>query len=720
MPTEDRPEAPPRTDGPTGPAGAVAGAGAGSGKLTVTADSAFTEIEVWDGRSRLVPPPDGGNLGCVEYELPAGLYRVQIRARGSSDEQFVSVIPGKHREVAFRSPLRVLSAVPAEGTAAQIPEHRAAAAGEELAELMILVRDWDKVPLDKRPRVSLFAVDGTNDLLGAPVDDATWARWFATPRAGYYRLRITDADGRGTVEQALWLPALRQTQVFLVVQRHGPIVVRADKQSDAEKVVRLHVPMDSEKGVRAPAPDYMSIRIVPAGERFVGDEADIAHSERAVFALNDSRAVPGSRWDPPKFDPNRPMLGLYTAFLLHRYLRHRHPEDQGAENLRGEEWGPLAELLGAFADAFAPQSPVDIVALARQLFPIGSEPIAFVPMLRDAWRLLLEATADRASIGLIPADSPAARLAPYVRAAGGIWLSWVPPPAANVRTERPHPTWVQEVQHLAGTVRRAFIDHPELAAELYGDRELSVVNRRLVGFLYPACTEPLWWRAVESDPKQREQERDRLEQLPLPDLIDFVRALWLPGELVVSGLWAVKEKVNKIRPKYIRLADGRTASAESFATCDLHVGPGTAPGRPPGAPSWVIPAPSNRSLPILTSPAFDTLLKVCHELNTCCFTQGQRVGDLRPTERQALAAFLEQFPAAVAAAEEAAADPAVRRFLDGLKNYLPDAVRWALAGDRSGHQNRYILGRELMCRVHRQIARLAACSPPRARGRAAG
>lgn len=392
--------------------------------LSVDGEHPAVRIDVLDDRYRTVE----SGFGQMDTDLPRGLYTVRFSAGDSVIDKGVTLYPGfaPDKPVTPQKPLLFSAAAPLEGTSTTREYHREHA--ERLShsiskslgsgsQLLVFVRD-----LDRRGHTSPVTGLHLLDAEGTPLVDIGeiaetqtvdnedhWAGVNLELAPGAYILRLDREDVRA-VEMPLYTFPHWQTQFFAI----------RTTQSTGEAIRR---------------PDLTSANILigPYGFHSSTNEVhslDDALERDARLAELAREALEGSRELASRKDLNEMLMGKWhdpmTGLLAGHIVARR--EDPNTDLLR--------TVIGNLTDLLRDPDQADLLALRIRLAQCLGEPlpeatITFPPMLRQSWKVLVEASG--VSGGLIPTGSLAARIAGRLWGKSA-WMLWMAPDPRKERT----------------------------------------------------------------------------------------------------------------------------------------------------------------------------------------------------------------------------------------------------------------------------------------------
>jgi DNA-directed RNA polymerase specialized sigma24 family protein len=398
--------------------------------LEVTTRDQGTEIVVVDGDLR----PRAHGRGTLVANLPAGIYRLRVRAGGDLHEELITLREADG-PVVRSYPERILRfACPAPvyetGTSHEYHQDIARAesgtvrvAAGEGSWIFVMVRTWTPpgtspcrqnpargfvlrdregrlvADLAEASRVELF--DETGGPAAPPGRDACAACTIAVA-PGVYSLVRSASDGSLLAQTVV---AVRgwQTQVF-----------------------GLNLGSAAPSGDGFPAPAgvsiFMSGRRTDGSDipRFDPEDPALRLSELARQGLIDGRqvlsdsaidAVRHGRFDDP-------MLGLFTAYQL---LLKRGAGERAAEGAGRDAAEAVLDILRHIRNLVGQDHPdAEALSLVREEEQ-GRHDFPVPPMLRPSWDLILDATVGWPD--LIPRGSPAAAIAGRLLI-DEPWLTW--------------------------------------------------------------------------------------------------------------------------------------------------------------------------------------------------------------------------------------------------------------------------------------------------------
>jgi hypothetical protein len=343
--------------------------------LNVETADGITEIAVYDGNLNVVAKGTGG----LHKDLPAGLYRIRVRAGSEASERLVAL--DKSKTETF-DPLPFQSPIPLAGTEKTHEYHMQAAVdvarapptkviGSGGARIMVFAREWS--PQGNlsagNPAQGLSLLDPQENVLAEIWNEAdvrsqgdASAGWCAEVAPGAYFLRLEIGDANNTVLlRPIYVSPGHQLQIFGLV--YGQPV--EDKQNQAgPRCIDL-------------TNAAVSISRQPAFDPY---DRRNRLNELACSALAQSRGVlTQSLIDElmkEKFDS--PMLGLFAAHLLLKY--------------RADDRSLFTTVTDNLLTILGPDHP-DLQALWWQRDShdqIGDGRLHALPMLSASWNLAVE------------------------------------------------------------------------------------------------------------------------------------------------------------------------------------------------------------------------------------------------------------------------------------------------------------------------------------------
>ncbi|MBK1722142.1 hypothetical protein CKO23_07720 [Thiocystis violacea] len=400
----------------------------------MTAADEATEIFLMDASLKRI----ASGLGRLDMQVMPGLYKVRFRSGATQQDQLVEVAPGGAGVEVSGDPVRFHSAAPIAATLTT-HEYQAAPAAQTSKEvhrsvgqggrLFLFVRDEDEGREFDVPGVSIHALDGAELARLAEGQAGRMERWAALSLEmdpGTYSVRV-DSGRLGDYELFATVAPDWQTQAYFVME---------DLWSDRESV-------------RAPSLRAASLMMARPDQGFEFESATARLTELARQALMQGRQVISSALMQrlASDDLSAPMLTIMGAHLLLQ-MRESHRDLLGAVVER------LHALLGEHPD-------VQALSLALR---DGSRPrverIERPPTLRASWDRIVQASRKRA--GLVPADTPAGRIAAEVVRAGP-WLIHRLGHSQGSRPERQ-----ASLAEAARVLERMISSEPERLAQVYG------------------------------------------------------------------------------------------------------------------------------------------------------------------------------------------------------------------------------------------------------------
>ncbi len=362
-------------------------------RLRVTTGLPSVEVYVIDGRYNLCAK----GMEQVDAKLPAGLYKIKVKAGSTTTEQAVELKPeNSPLEVAIgRRDLQFVSAAPLSGAKMTAERHQVMAARYSKrpqislgsgGELFLFCRNSAaRGKFDPAAGLSLHSVDGSPLLTLLKVgklepgeDSIPAARACCIALdPGAYRLRM-HSDWAGVLERTLIVSPDWQTQLFLL---------RGERTSQTET----------------------SLLMAKLGRGFEPDREDLLWAEIACQGLAEGRGAASDRVLDrqlyKKFE--NPMLGVYVA----HHLLHSPEADR---SLLSRAYRSLSNVLGPHPD---------VLALGVWLGEAAGQ-FPYPPMLRSSWRIVVKGSIENADI--VPSGSLAASMATRVWGSGA-WLVWEAP-----------------------------------------------------------------------------------------------------------------------------------------------------------------------------------------------------------------------------------------------------------------------------------------------------
>lgn len=358
-----------------------------TGRLVVTGTQVGTWLEVYDGAFRVV----GENWDYVNIDVPEGVYQLQATLAGNQTTRLISVRPGHAVEQELSVPFS--AAAPVEGLVSSRPIHSDFAAWLSkyvadtegaAAGLVLILRNFDDGPKLQADRVELL----DNQLKPVPqwpqpwfLADADIVGKSARLRPGPYvlRTRVKQAgDDDAVIDQTVWLANEWQTLIFLPNSERGP---------DARG---------------------MSVQMTPLSEPWDPTAESSLELEAAVGGLRAGASDVSPRMIRSAFRQvaTNPMLAIAT---LQMWPRKSVTEDREFKSL-------ITRLLEALGNH------PDVLSLAAADRRTDATPVPWPPMFDRSYRKFLLA-ADVEEKDLIPEDSPAELIAPFLRIPGPL-LQW--------------------------------------------------------------------------------------------------------------------------------------------------------------------------------------------------------------------------------------------------------------------------------------------------------
>jgi len=528
--------------------------GVASVRLTAHAEDENTRIEVLDGNLNVVA--GSSRLGETSVDVAPGAYAVRFRIGTDYVQRIAILAPGSgetHVWLGDQEAPRFATSAPVRHTRSTRETHREPARALSLAppivkatqqrpadsHLLLFARDLQESRAnDPALGLSLHGMDGAPmcDFASEGERDPSmrWAGAHLEAPAGAYRLRLT-LDNRRFSEQIVYLVKGWQTQVFLLAGGAG----------EAERSRRVQLAS-------------ASVQMARPGQGFDPERPDLRWTESALRALRESGNIPGpvrSEMMWAKFD--NPMLGIYAGLL---HLRRREV-DAGLlralfHNLMGLV-GPLPDVL-AIGWGLALREPG---VRGDALFMQGIErpgDLAFPPMLRASWDVLLQASVDKPA--LVPGVSFCARAAQRLSASGP-WFCWrgEPPPAVpaeapTLRTEAGQPSVFAKLvpagllQALAagglGVALPMLTDvlakYP-MAGRLLHSPRFTDVERRVAQFAYP-LVDPQLQALVEGNERMLADVQEGMKDRPA-GAQELVRSLGIPASTALAAVWGLLRKL---------------------------------------------------------------------------------------------------------------------------------------------------------------------------------
>jgi hypothetical protein len=437
--------------------------GSETGRLVLTSRTPGTLLRVFDSTLRVLAT----GRDQLTADLRPGVYRIESRLGDARTSELVTIAPGADE----RHDLTVefATAAPTYGTSTSYETHTdfatrlslevATGVGPKSGAVLVLrnLAGRDRYPMRSSAvtllnqalhPVSEWASDWVEDQAH---DDITGRAGRLEP--GPYVLRVEHSDRDGTVEtadQTIWLSPDWQTLVFIPNGPDGP---------DARAV---------------------SVHMGPLGARWQGYEPWALAAEAALAGLRDG--VPSVPADLINFLLNskfeNPMLGILG---MHALLVAGAPEQRLLRTV-------VQNLL-----RLIPDHP-DVQALAVLLPDAASQSVPWPPMLASSYRRCL-LPADLDDPNVLPAGSPAERVAPYVLTAGP-WLRWTAT-TELLSEERTPRAAIEQVDRIVGgmaefhdTDRATIVDRfgiSELARRARLPETLTRAALRDLGIAEPAA-----------------------------------------------------------------------------------------------------------------------------------------------------------------------------------------------------------------------------------------
>jgi len=392
--------------------------------LNANGEHPAVRIDILDERYRTVK----SGFGHMETELPRGLYTVRFSAGDAVVDEGVTLYPGFAPDdpVTPKEPLRFSAAAPLEGTSTTREYHRAHA--ERLSrsvsqslgsgsQLLVFVRDLDRRG-HTSPASGLHLLDPEGNALldlGEIAETQTtdnedrWAGVNLELGPGLYILRLDREDARA-LEMPLYAFPHCQTQLFATrtIQSMGEAVRRPDLEKANILIGRY--------GFNSSAANFYSLEeALESDVRLAELAREALETGNELTARGDLNQMLRGKWDDP-------MTGLLAGHIV---ARRQEPDTDLLETV-------INNLSGLLDDP----DQADLLALKIRLAQcLGEDPpeakIAFPPMLRQSWKVLVEASG--ASDGLIPPGSLAARIAGRLWGKSA-WMLWLAPDPRKERT----------------------------------------------------------------------------------------------------------------------------------------------------------------------------------------------------------------------------------------------------------------------------------------------
>jgi hypothetical protein len=469
-------------------------------RLIVEGGSPSAEVFVIDGRYNLCAK----GMERVEAELPAGLYKVKVRAGTFIKELPVELAPENSPLTVRIAPeeLQFASAAPLPDTSTTHEYHRWAAEYYSKppqvhlgsgSEVFVFCRDIAPGHMDDPAAgLTLHKLDGTPLLDFSKAGQLYAGDEFRAPSnaccaavdPGAYLLRV-DAGKTGQLEQTIVTSEGWQTQIFLVRREYG----------DGIPLYRANLNLGA-------------ILMNRIGRGFEPDRPDLRWAEMACQRLALGRTAAPDSMLHQMLDQKleNPMLGIYGG---HNLLYADEPDRTLVENV----YRNLRSLIGPHPD---------VLSLGVWLGETGMQ-FLFPPMLRSSWKVLVQHSV--AEPDIIPADSLGAQMATRVWG-GGAWLVW----DAQERAQSAESSLDDDPESRLDDIERMLLGYLRQASEreLAAERLLSkaVVHTRVMdkmrkrisgrskGFLKQAYESAL--RGLEKSADERVNEEKLVAVLGIP------------------------------------------------------------------------------------------------------------------------------------------------------------------------------------------------------------
>jgi hypothetical protein len=469
-------------------------------RLIVEGGSPSAEVFVIDGRYNLCAK----GMERLEAELPAGLYKVKVRASTFIKEQPVELAPENSPLTIRFAPeeLQFASAAPLPDTSTTHEYHRWAAEYYSkqpqvhlgtASEVFMFCRDIEPGRTDDPAAgLTLHKLDGAPVLNFSEAGQLYAGDEFRAPSnaccaavdPGGYLLRV-DAGEAGQLEQTIVASAGWQTQVFLVRREYG----------DGNPLYRANL-------------NVAAILMNRIGHGFEPDRPDLRWAEMACQRLALGRTGAPDSMLQQMLDQklDNPMLGIYGG---HNLLRADEPDRRLVEDV----YRNLLALIGPHPD---------VLSLGVWLGETGKQ-FLYPPMLRSSWKILVQRSV--AEPDIIPAGSLGAQMATRVWG-GGAWLVW----DAQERTQSAASNLVDDPESTLDDVERMLLGYLRQASEReFAAKKLlskAVVHTRVMdkmrkrisgrtqGFLKEAYESAL--RGLEKSADERVNEEKLVEVLGIP------------------------------------------------------------------------------------------------------------------------------------------------------------------------------------------------------------
>jgi hypothetical protein len=374
--------------------------------LTVTTYEDATELFLFDGRFHLLECA----RGHLNRTVPAGLYMVTARTGNATEERDLVLDGSQPLEQVEFGPLRYATAAPLRDTAlhsldlADVTRKTSGIRiGERIGDLYWCARLPVATLKDRRETVRPA-------LIGWPpfTQGPSGAGPFLTPAVGavdgmYYWLNSRRAAS-GPVSLKYVTPEGRVVERVVFIREGWQLQMFSDTQPLSD--------MPDDKVVIA-VENFADAAVfyAPPGRGFEPNERQARQEDLTRLALAQGRLTLSKTLVETilRGEFGSPTLGLFGGHLCHRFR-----DQLGFPVNLSKVVDRLRQLLG--------MDHPDVAALALAAGELPSDyRFSVPPMLAASWQLILEATAKRP--GLVPADSPAARIADRV-CQGGPWLVW--------------------------------------------------------------------------------------------------------------------------------------------------------------------------------------------------------------------------------------------------------------------------------------------------------
>lgn len=357
-----------------------------TGRLVVTGTQVGTWLEVFDSTFRSV----GANWEYVNIDVPEGVYQLHATLADSQSTRLITVRPGDTIEhemsVAFSAAAPVEGLVSSRSVHADFAEWLSKYVADtegEAAGLVLVLRNLDDGPKLQADKVQLLD-NQLHPVLDWPqpwfLADADIVGKSARLRPGPYVLRtwVQQHDDDEVVDQTVWLAEGWQTLIFLPNRVGG-----ADARGMSIQMTPLSTPWDPN------AEASLELEAAVSGLRAGASDVSPKFIDSAVRQVS-----------------TNPMLAIAA---LQMWPRQSVTGDEAFQSL-------ITRLLDVVGNH------PDVVSLAAADRRTEATPVPWPPMFDRSYRkFLLEA--DFEEKDLIPEDSPAELIAPFLRIPGPL-LQW--------------------------------------------------------------------------------------------------------------------------------------------------------------------------------------------------------------------------------------------------------------------------------------------------------